>query len=119
MHKLIILIEPQAEGPLFDEHWPEFLHQAERMPGLLREATVRVLRPLYGDHPVSMIHELFFASQQDLYLALGSPAGQAAGQLIQQITDGYVTLLVAEHKEDDAENLRRYQNPPESDANAK
>ena len=42
MYKLMILIPPAAEGPALDEGWPEFLYSAERMPGLVREASVRV-----------------------------------------------------------------------------
>jgi len=118
MHKLIILVTPEAEGPIFDKQWPQFLHLAESMPGLLREATIRVQHMLYGDYPVSMLHELYFESQDALYKALASPQGQAAGQIIQQITDGYVTLMVAEHKEDDIENLRKYRQPESEAADA-
>ena len=118
MYKLIILISPEAEGPAFDDQWPQFLHQAESMPGLLREATIRVQHSLYGDLAASMLHELFFESQDALYKALASPQGQAAGQILQRITDGYVTLLVAEHKEDQIENLRKYRQPEAEDADA-
>jgi uncharacterized protein (TIGR02118 family) len=116
MYKLTILIEPPLDPTTFDESWPEFLHQAERMPGLQREATVRVTRQLFGDYPVHMIHELFFETQADLQAAMGSPQGQASGQILQRITGGRMTLLFAEHREDDIENLRKYQ-VPQDDAN--
>jgi uncharacterized protein (TIGR02118 family) len=108
MHKLMILIPPTAEGPVLDAGWPEFLHHAERMPGLIREATVRVTSQLFGNHPVSMVHELFFEDQAALQEAMRSPEGLAAGQSLQHITQGRMTLLLAEHREDDIENLKQY-----------
>ncbi len=111
MYKLIILIEPPLDPSTFDESWPQFLHQAERMPGLQREASVRVTRQLFGYHQVHMIHELFFETQADLQAAMASPQGQASGQILQRITDGRMTLLFAEHREDVIENLRKYQAP--------
>lgn len=116
MYKLIILIEPPLDPAKFDQSWPEFLHHAERMPGLQREATVRVTRELFGNHPVHMIHELFFDTQAELQAAMSSPEGQASGQVLQRITNGHMTLLFGEHREDDIENLRKYQ-VAESDAN--
>jgi hypothetical protein len=38
-----------------------------------------------------------------------SPDGLLAGQIIQELTQGQMTLLVGEHREDDIENLRNYQ----------
>lgn len=108
MHKLVILIEPPADPFAFDDGWPAFLHLAEAMPGLVREAAARVSSALYGSYNVSMIHELFFATSEDLQQALTSPQGQAAGRALQQITGGRMTLLVAEHREDSIENLRKY-----------
>jgi len=109
MYKLIILIGPVAETPAFGETWPEFLHLAESMPGLVREATVRVQTVLYGDQQINMIHELFFEAQGDLEKALASTQGQAAGKILQKITNGHMILLTAEHKEDNIFNLRKYQ----------
>jgi len=108
MYKLMILIPPTLEGPAFDDGWPKFLHNAERMPGLIREATVRVTSQLFGDHPVGIVHELFFADQAALQDAMSSSEGLAAGQILQQLTQGKMTLLIAEHREDDIENLRQY-----------
>ncbi len=108
MQKLIILIGPIADTMEFNEGWPDFLHHAEQMPGLLREATIRVQASLYGDQDIRMIHELYFESQGSLDNALGSPQGRLAGYLLQKVSEGQMTLLVAEHKEDDIENLRKY-----------
>lgn len=108
MYKLVILIPPEVEDLNFDLEWPEFLHRAERMPGLVREATIRVTRQLFGVHQVGLIHELFFENEGALQAAMGSPEGEAAGQILQQLTQGQMTLLIAEHREDDIENLRQY-----------
>ncbi len=108
MYKLMIIIPPKIIGPDFDAGWPEFLHQAESMPGLLREATVRVTSSLFGTQEIDTVHELFFETLADLQAAMASSGGLAAGQIIQQLTQGQMTLLVAEHREDDIENLRQY-----------
>lgn len=108
MYKLMIVIPKNIEGPELDAGWPDFLHAAEGMPGLLREAAVRITDSLYGTQEVGMIHELYFDTQADLQTAMASPEGIAAGQIIQQLTEGQMTLLVAEHREDDIENLRKY-----------
>ncbi len=109
MYKLMILIEPLPDDDLLDEFWPQFLHHAEKMPGLIKEATVRIHSLMFGPYKVERVHELFFESLRDLELALASPDGQQAGQLLQSMTRGKLTLLIAEHKEDDIENIRRYQ----------
>jgi uncharacterized protein (TIGR02118 family) len=109
MYKLIILIETPEDTFEFDSTWPQFLHEAERMPGLIREATVRVVNTLFGGHDIYMIHELFFETQGDLQAAMASPQGQVSGHILQRITNGRMALLVAEHKQDEIENIKRYQ----------
>ncbi len=117
MHKLIILVGPIADTLEFSEGWPEFLHHAEEMPGLIREAAIRVQATLYGDQDISMIHELFFENQEALQNALAAPQGRLAGYILQKITEGKMTLLSAEHKEDDIDNLRKYkQEEPDADS---
>ncbi len=103
MYKLVILIK--SVGPGFNENWPQFLHLAEAMPGLQREATSTVQNTLYGEGGYSLIHELFFDSYTALELGLGSPVGQEAGRLLQTMTGGRMTLLVADHHEDDLRNF--------------
>jgi hypothetical protein len=112
MYKLMILIEPAANGSTLDEGWPEFLRQAERMPGLLREASVLVRRALAGRYEIAQVHELFFETAEALYQAMASPPGQEAGQILQRITAGQMTLLIAEHREDQIENIRKYRETP-------
>ncbi len=114
MYKLVILVEPPENQRAFDEAWPDFLHHAEQMPGLCRETTSRVEQVLYGKSIVHLIHELHFESLEAVRQAMASPQGQAAGALLQRITRGHMTLLLAEHKEDEIENLLRYRTQPSS-----
>lgn len=101
MYKLVILIEPQDHPAEFDSQWPLFLAAAERMPGLRREVTSRVDRALHGAFQAHLIHELYFDSLTAAGQAMGSPEGQQAGQVLQQISAGKVTLLLADHLQDE------------------
>ncbi len=114
MYKLVILMESVSE-PDFDDNWPIFLHLAERMPGLLREATSRVEAVVFGESTYAMIHELFFDSMEGVYAAMASPSGKQAGSLLQKMTQGKMSLLIADHKEDAIENLRKYRAPEEDE----
>ena len=109
MYKLIILIEAQDDPFVFDDSWPQFLRVAETMPGLIRETHARIERQLFGNLGVSILHELYFETRADLQHAMTSPQGQTAGQVLQQITQGKLSLLVAEHREDEIANLRQHQ----------
>lgn len=109
MHKLVILIETGEDEIDFDDAWPQFLHFAERMPGLVREATSRVEQILYGRYQPVLMHELFFDSFAALQKAMTSPEGRAAGEQLQKMTGGRLTLLLADHKEDDLDNIRSHQ----------
>jgi uncharacterized protein (TIGR02118 family) len=111
MQKLVILVETLEDEARFDELWPQFLHFAERMPGLLRESTSRVDQVLYGKYRIFIIHELFFHSVEDIRKAMSTPEGRAAGEALQRMTAGRITLLLADHKEDDLENIRRHIHP--------
>ncbi len=107
MHKLIILIE-STSTPDFHVFWPRFLHAAENMPGLKRESTSRVNQELYGDTRCAMIHELYFDTYPALQTGLASEPGKEAGRLLQEMTGGRVRLLIADHSEDNLENIRKY-----------
>jgi uncharacterized protein (TIGR02118 family) len=108
MYKLIILVESLPEPNEFERLWPLFLGQAEAMPGLLRETTSWPAGVIYGDVPITLIHELYFDSQEALKQAMESQPGQAAGQMLQRLTAGKMTLLIAHHLEDELENIRPY-----------
>jgi uncharacterized protein (TIGR02118 family) len=119
MHKLVILIEGPEVPENFDAHWPQFLHLAEQMPGLLREATSRVAHTLFGNPRYSLMHELFFDSLEALQTAMASPSGRQAGELLQQMTGGRLALWVGDHNEDDLANIRRFkQDKPQAGAGA-
>ena len=104
----MIIIESLQAPQLFDDGWPQFLQHAEQMPGLIKESHTRIEHVLFGDSRPYLVHELFFETRQDLEDAMISPQGQVAGQVLQRITQGQMSLLFAEHKEDQIENLRRY-----------
>jgi hypothetical protein len=108
MHKLVIIIEPLKDWEAFEEIWPQFLHQVEEMPGLRREVSCRVERFLVGITPYERIHELFFYSVADVETAMASAHGRAAGTLLQKMTGGRMALFIADHKEDDIENIRKF-----------
>jgi uncharacterized protein (TIGR02118 family) len=113
MHKLVILIEPLEDWAAFEEAWPKFLHLVEAMPGLKREASSRVSLPLFGK-PYARVHELFFDSLSAVQAAMASENGRAAGRLIQQITSGKLALFIADHQEDDLDNIREFQTASKS-----
>jgi len=113
MHKLVILVDLPPEGAAFEEAWPQFLHLSERMPGLQREATSHVEYVLYGDYQPALMHELFFDSLDAVHQAMSSPEGRAAGEVLQRMSGGRLTLLIADHKEDDLENIRKHQGSTE------
>lgn len=112
MHKLVILVEGAELPAEFDESWPQFLHLAEQMPGLQREATSRVQHILFGRQDYVLIHELFFESLETLQEAMASPAGKQAGQILQRMSQGRLVLLVGDHNQDEMENIRRYSQSP-------
>jgi hypothetical protein len=108
MYKLIILIEPEIDEETFFEGWPRFLEHAENLPELERLVSSPVHGHLVGAYQPLMVHELIFASQQALEKALSSEEGVAAGETLQTITGGAVTLLMAAHLEDSGDNLRSF-----------
>jgi len=108
MHKLVIWIEPLPDWERFEAEWPAFLRLVEALPGLRREATSRVEQFLYGAVACRWVHELFFDTLADAESALASAQGQAAGRRLQQLTGGRMTLFLAEHKEDNLANIRKF-----------
>lgn len=109
MHKLVILIESPPADQALEEGWPQFLHLVERLPGLRRESSSNVEVFLYGKTPYTLMHELYFDTLDEARRALASPEGQAAGRLLQELAQGRLALFFADHKEDDLENIRKYQ----------
>ena len=111
MYKLVIMIPDPETLPEFFDHWPDFLHQVERLPGLRREATSHVMHVLFGSGEYQMIHELFFDNLETLQAALASEEGKRSALILHQMTRGKLTLMVADHKEDEIENIQRFRQP--------
>jgi uncharacterized protein (TIGR02118 family) len=108
MYKLVIFIKSLEDADSFEEKWPEFLHSAEKMPGLVYETTSRVDKILYGEEKIAQVHELYFKSQKDAVRAMSSPEGREAGRTLQRITGGRISLFFADHKGDDLNNIRKF-----------
>ena len=63
-----------------------------------------------------MMHELYFDDRPAVEKALKSVVGQKAGQTLHWITGGHVSLFLADHHEDDIENLHRTQGKSDPEA---
>lgn len=109
MYQLILLIPQGIDETRFHDLWPAFLHHAEQMPGLVRESINDIQSSLYGPSHISRIVTFTFPDRETLQSALSSPHGEKAGDLIHQCTDGQVTILVADHRREDMEHLRQFQ----------
>ena len=112
MHKLMILIEDTVNQEEFEGGWPSFLKLVESLPGLRREATTNVENLVFGRFTYQIIHELFFDKMDDTRAAMSTEAGREAGKILQQITQGKLTILFADHKEDIPENILKYREQP-------
>ncbi len=108
MYKLVILIDEMEDPSAFDDAWPGFLRLAESMPGLQRETFSRVESVLFAQNRPALMHELYFDTLENARAAMASPSGREAGRILQQITDGRVSLFLADHKEDSLENIRKH-----------
>jgi uncharacterized protein (TIGR02118 family) len=115
MYKLVIIIERQMDLRAFEIIWPQFLERVESLPGLLRETTAQVDEILTGSYTPEFIHELYFESKEAALAAMSSPKGKEAGQFLQKLTQGAVTLLLAEHMQEDIQNLKNYRLKEQAD----
>jgi len=121
MHKLVIMIQTPEHPDLLEQGWPQVLHLLESMPGLRYETTSRVDSMLFGQPSLDFVHELYFDSRSDLQDAMASPQGREAGRVLQALTAGGLILFMADHKEDNLENIARYRlapNPEQEPHNA-
>ncbi len=109
MYKLILLFSSPENFDSYEQDWQKFMALVEKLPGLRRETVSRVERTVFAlaGEPIYKIHELLFDSKDALEAAINSPAGQAAGQWLQEFTRGRVMILTAEHLEADKEDFRR------------
>ena len=74
---------------------------AEQMPGLRRVSVSRAQGGPGGEADVHLIHEFYFEDIDSLQAAMGSPAGQEAGRALMTFDDPSVTILFAEHLEEE------------------
>lgn len=106
MHQLLLLLPLSVDIQAFDQGWPAFLENAEKMPGLIKESITRIDRCLYGQNYLQRIYCFYFEDQASLEEALLSPPGEKAGRILHQITGGDLILLNGEVKEDTLDNIQ-------------
>ncbi len=106
MHGLLILIPLSVDMRAFDEGWPDFLEEAEQMPGLIRESATQIDRCLFGHNFLSRLYCFYFPDQPTLEAALLSPPGEKAGNILHEITRGNLILFSAEIKEDSLDHIQ-------------
>lgn len=111
MYKLVILVESSVTPEVIDANWAQFLHSVEAMPNLRREVTSRIDSHLFGSTSYQLMHELIFDTAEDAHSAMASEAGRNAGRLLQSMSGGRLVLFLADHKEDELENIRKYRQP--------
>ena len=107
MHSLILLIPSQINQEKFDREWPSFLHQAEKMPGMIKETSTLIDQKLTGLENFSRLYTFHFSDKDSLHRALSSPPGQKAGELIHQITEGRALILTGDFREDQLTNIQK------------
>jgi len=115
MYQLIILVPRGIDEDRFHRLWPEFLHHAEQMPGLIRETVDRVDTTLYGPSRLNRIYAFAFPDRETLQEALSSEWGETAGELIHRCTSGQATIIITEHRQEMAERLRSLRNTDSAD----
>ena len=102
MYSLILLIPCQINQEKFDRGWPSFLHQAEKMPGMIKETVTLIDQKLTGLESYSRLYTFHFSDKDSLHRALASPPGQKAGELIHEISEGKALIFTGELREDQA-----------------
>lgn len=79
MFKLMIMFRQPADITSFEDSYNNLLALIERMPNIQRRQVVSVVGGLLGASPYYRVLEAYFASQDVLFSALRSKAGQEAG----------------------------------------
>ena len=105
MYSLLLLIPNQINQEKFDRGWPSFLHQAEKMPGMLKETATLIDQKLTGVQSYSRLYTFHFSDKDSLHRALSSPPGQKAGELIHTISEGKALIFTGDFREDQLANL--------------
>ena len=91
--KLIILCKQPEDPATFDQAYFEtHIPLIRKVPGLEKLTISRVTRNLTGEGYYLMA-ELYFADQDNLRTAMISPEMTAAGENLNSLADGLVTML--------------------------
>ena len=95
--KLVVLYTQPADADAFDEHYlGVHVPLADKIPGVQRFESARIVAaPDGGEQTWFRIAELWFADQDALGAALGSPEGQATAADYQQISPPGSRMFVA------------------------
>jgi uncharacterized protein (TIGR02118 family) len=112
MYKLTILFRHPPDIDKFEETWPDFIHFAEAMPGLLRVEVSSGLSGPQGPVEFYKIHEFYFPDKTTMDKAMMSEKGTRAGGVLQVLAPGGYLLLFADVQEDIP---RPPAEPPEAD----
>ena len=94
--KLVVLYAQPDDGDAFDQHYLSVhMPLVGKIPGLQRAETGRFVSALDGgEQAYYRIAELYFADQQAMEAAFGSPEGRATAADYQQIAPPGSRMLV-------------------------
>jgi uncharacterized protein (TIGR02118 family) len=102
LHKLILVFKPPPDATTFERRWSEeFVPVAEGMPGLRRVSVARAYGGPSGPPEIYLVHEFYFDGEEALRRAMTSPEGQQAGRALMGFAARRVSLIFAEHLEED------------------
>ena len=96
MFKLMILFRQPADVLRFEDTYNTLLALVERIPGIERRQVVSVIRGSGGSSPYYRVLEAYFATQDVLFSALMTPAGQEAGAELTKLPPGSYEIVFAD-----------------------
>lgn len=98
MVKLVALYRKPENPDAFDrQYYQTHVPLVKKWPGLRRVEVGKVTgMPGGGDPPFYMIAEMYFDDHDALRAAMRSPEARAAGENLQQLAAGLVTMLYAQ-----------------------
>ena len=98
----MLIFRQPMDAMTFEERWSnEFVPAAEALPGLRRVAVTRFKKSLSDPLQLYLVHEFFFDDSDSVQQAMASPQGQVAGETLMSIASEFVSVLVAEHLEEE------------------
>lgn len=96
MFKLMIMFRQPADVARFEDTYNNLLALVERMPDIQRRQVVSVVGGLLGASPYYRVLEAYFASQDVLFSALRTKAGQEAGGELTKLPPGSYEVVYAD-----------------------